>query len=128
MPASSISAVGRMPPLVTAFWILKKVKAMPKITVQSVDDAEGLGAELAEAEGEVATEDADDALAGLGHVALGGDVPAGAVGAVGEDADAEDAEGAADAVDGDGADRVVDAAPLDEADREDHDARRRARR
>ena len=36
-----------MPPFMTAFWILKKAKAMPKITVQMTSDAEGLGAELA---------------------------------------------------------------------------------
>ena len=68
MPAISISASSeRMPPFMTAFWILKKAKAMPKITVQIDEHADGLGAELAEPEAEVATEDADDALAGVGH-------------------------------------------------------------
>ena len=39
--------VGRMPPLVSVFWILKKAKAMPKITVHDHQRAERLGAELA---------------------------------------------------------------------------------
>ena len=111
MPSSSISSVGRMPPFVTLFWILKKAKATPKITVQMTSSAERLGAELAE----LAVDDAlhRDRVAG----AVGAAVPAAAVAAVGEDADGEHAEGAAHAVDGDGADRVVDLQlVLDEAD------------
>ena len=96
----------------TAFWILKNAKAIPKITVQITSAPIACDAELAEAELDV-VEDAGDAV-GVG-CALGRAVPAGAVLAVGEDADAQHAEDAADAVHRDRADRVVDAPLLDEA-------------
>ena len=35
-PCELVGLLGRMPPLVTAFWILKKAKAMPNITMTMV--------------------------------------------------------------------------------------------
>ena len=133
MPVDLASAVGRMPPFMSAFWILKKAKAMPKITVQIDERTDRLGAELTEPRLAV-VEDAGDALADAAAPFVGA-VPAGAVVAVGEDADAEHAEDAADAVDRDRADRVVDAllrsmkntASIDEIAGDDADDRRRPR-
>ena len=45
----------------TAFWILKKAKAMPKITVQITSTPMACATELAEAQTRVAVEDAGDA-------------------------------------------------------------------
>ena len=119
----------RMPPFMTLFWILKKAKAMPKITVQIMTDADGLGAELAEPSPRSRSPKIPvTPLPDSAHVAVGGAVPAGAVGAVGEDADGQHAEGAADAVDGDGAHRVVDAPALDEAGGDDDEHAGDARR
>ena len=62
MPSSSTSAVGRMPPFMIAFWILKNANAIPKITVQIDERTDRLRPELADAELEV-VEDAGHARA-----------------------------------------------------------------
>ena len=63
--------VGRMPPFMTAFWILKKAKAIPKITVQITSTP--MACELSWPRPRLKyAEDADDALAALGHVTLVG--------------------------------------------------------
>ena len=131
MPLRSSASSARMPPFMTVFWILKKAKAMPNMTMAIVRHPIDLGAELAPAV--TAVDDAGDALGG--RVRHDGAVPAGAVLAVGEDADGEHAEDAADAVHGDGADRVVDLElrsmkntdSIDEDAGDDADDRRRPR-
>ena len=89
----------------TVFWILKKTKATPKITVQRTTIADELGDELAEA---VTPRSCKMPVTPCRRRLVVCAVPPGAVLAVGEHADAEDAEEAADAVHRDGADGVVD--------------------